>query len=50
MVRLYRDGKLVKKFKSYGDAVGYVHRNHSYSFDHAIRYEGYSIKSGRKKK
>jgi hypothetical protein len=25
------------------ECVRYIHRNHSYSFDHAIKYEGFTL-------
>lgn len=43
MYVLYRDGKEVCRGTE-DDCVRYVHRNHCYSFSHALRYEGYSLK------
>jgi hypothetical protein len=39
---LKRDGREVKR-GTYIEVLDYIHRNHSYSFDHAVRFEGYSV-------
>lgn len=40
---LLRDGKEVMRGYE-DDCMKFIHKNHSYSFDHALKYEGYSIK------
>jgi hypothetical protein len=40
---LFRDGKEVLK-GSMIECIDYIHNTHCYSFDHACKYEGYSIK------
>ncbi len=40
---LFRDGKEIMSGNEF-EVLKYIHRNHSYSFDHAIKYEGYSMK------
>lgn len=42
MYNIYRDGQLIT---STDNVLGYFHRNHSYSMDHAIRYEGYRVEA-----
>ncbi len=39
---LLRDGKEVMRGSSF-DVAKYIHRNHSYSLDHALKYEGYKM-------
>jgi hypothetical protein len=40
-----RDGLEVKRVESELEVVVYFHRTHSYSMDHALKYEGYTIES-----
>ncbi len=42
-VLLLRDGNIVAKLGSVDSAVVWIHNHHSYSFDHALTYEGYSV-------
>jgi hypothetical protein len=39
---LLLDGKEVMRGTEFA-CVKYVHQNHSYSFDHACKYEGYKL-------
>ena len=41
-----RDGVEVKRVESELEVVVYFHRTHSYSMDHALKYEGYTIERG----
>jgi len=41
--RLLRDGKVILTNVDYFECLQYVHRNHCYSFDHALKYEGFKI-------
>lgn len=41
---LYRDGKLVGKFKTETEVWQYLHRTHAASVGHLLRHEGYEIK------
>jgi len=38
-----RDEIEVKRVESELEVMVYFHRTHSYSMDHALKYEGYSI-------
>jgi hypothetical protein len=38
-----RDGVEVKKVKSELEIMVYFHSTHSYSMNHALKYEGYTI-------
>jgi len=39
-----RDGKtVVKGLESFTEVVAWIHNHHCYSFEHAIRYEGYEV-------
>lgn len=38
---LYRDSQFIMR-GTYFELVQYIHRMHCYSFDHAVKYEGYS--------
>jgi len=40
---LSRDGVPVVE-GTYQDCMVYIHRNHPYSVDHALKHEGYSIR------
>lgn len=40
MYNIYRDGQFITQTD---DVLSYFHRNHSYSMDHAVRYEGYRV-------
>lgn len=42
MKSLYRDGKFVMKGSEIA-ILDYIHNNHCYSMDHALKYEGYSV-------
>lgn len=42
-VQLRQDGKVVKSFTTVNGALKYLHDAHSYSWDHALRHEGFSI-------
>lgn len=39
---LKRDGVEVTR-GTWSELVEWIHRNHCYSFDHAIKHEGYSV-------
>ena len=41
--KLLRDGELVLEFSNSWDVYKYIHNNHSYSVDHALKYEGYEL-------
>jgi len=38
---LFRDGQFVMR-GTYSELLSYIHRTHSYSFEHAVTFEGYS--------
>jgi hypothetical protein len=38
-----RDGVEVKRVKSELEVVVYFHSTHSYSMNHALKYEGYAV-------
>jgi hypothetical protein len=40
---LTRDGVEVSRFETESAAWAYLHRVHSYSVDHALRFEGYRL-------
>lgn len=42
---LLRDGQAVQTFDDFTALVDYIHQNHPYSFDHAMRHEGYSVQN-----
>lgn len=42
LFELRRDGRYIMIGTEY-ECMNYIHRNHSYSMDHALRYEGYTI-------
>lgn len=48
MITLKRDGVEIIK-GDWVDIYKYIHKTHSYSTDHALRYEGYSIEEGESK-
>lgn len=39
---LYHDGKEIMTGSEF-EILKYIHRHHSYSLSHALKYEGYSI-------
>ena len=39
---LKRDGVEVERGDEFA-LIAYIHRAHSFSFDHALRFEGYSV-------
>ena len=39
---LYHDGKEIMRGKEF-EILKYIHQHHSYSLNHALKYEGYSI-------
>jgi hypothetical protein len=41
---LMRDNELVKVFNNEYDVMEWIHKHHPYSFYHAVKYEGYSVK------
>jgi hypothetical protein len=41
-----RDGVEIKRVESELEVMVYFHRAHSYSMDHALKYEGYTIERG----
>lgn len=41
--KLLRDGELVLEFSDSLDVLKYIHKTHSYSLDHALKYEGYEL-------
>jgi hypothetical protein len=43
VVVLLLDNRPVATFSDYSGVVAYIHRTHSYSFSHALQYEGYSV-------
>lgn len=40
---LTRDGKEIGRYNSDIKAIAYVHNHHSFSFDWALKYEGYKL-------
>jgi hypothetical protein len=44
---LYRDGQYVTTGTSF-DIASYIHKHHSYSVDHALKYEGYEMRPAKK--
>lgn len=42
---LKRDGVEVERGDEFA-LLAYIHRTHSFSFDHALRFEGYSVEEG----
>lgn len=48
MKELIKDNKVVLKFEKEIEIMEFIHKNHSYSVDHAFKYEGYQIKEGEK--
>lgn len=42
-VIIKRDGKTVANVADMIAAYGWMHRHHSYSMGHALKYEGYSL-------
>ena len=43
-IELLRDGGLIGTFSDETGAMEYIHHTHSYSFSHALLYEGYSTR------
>ena len=43
MVLIKRDGETVAEVEDGNAAYAWMHRHHSYSMAHALRYEGYTI-------
>lgn len=43
MYSIYRDDNLVHTCIDHTNVLDWFHRNHSYSLDHGVRYEGYRI-------
>lgn len=48
MLLLKLDGKIVLRCKGDSEIFKYIHNKHSYSVDHAIKYEGYTIEPDKK--
>ena len=44
-MKLYRDGELVIE-GDYFQILALMHKRHSYSLDHALKYEGYTLETG----
>ncbi len=40
---LLKDGRKVFENDDFFSIVNYIHSNHCYSFDHAVKYEGYKV-------
>jgi hypothetical protein len=40
---LKREGKEIKRCNNEYDVMEWIHKHHSYSFYHAVKYEGYSV-------
>lgn len=40
---LTRDGKTVLVAEDVAEAMAYIHKNHSFSFDWALQHEGYKL-------
>jgi hypothetical protein len=45
MITLKRDNKEVLK-GDWFDVYKYIHKTHSFSTDHALKYEGYTVEEG----
>ena len=44
LIHIYRDGAYITTVADETALLRWFHREHSYSLNHAVRYEGYSLR------